>query len=184
MAGEMNLISFVYQMKKRYFAFFTLTLFLLNTVVFPLLSYVGLRMHRYVMEEKAKEFERQITLQISFDELKADDGWMNEKEFSFKGDHYDVFSFVENDDYIILQCVKDTEEKSLFEKLAKYIDGDNHKQSPKNKNTNQKKSVDYFSGMLPEFYWTDETSSLINNVDSPFVLSAIIPVASPPPWLG
>jgi hypothetical protein len=171
-------------MLKRYFSFFTLALFLLNTVVYPLLSYVELHAHRYVMGEKAKELEKQVTLQIAFAEMNAGDGWMNEKEFSFKGDHYDVFSFVENEDHIILKCVKDTEEKNIFEKLARYIDSDKDKKAPGNKNVSLKKTADYFSEAHPQFHLAGAASSLINTGEVDLHSSANIPVASPPPRLG
>ncbi len=112
--------------------------------------------------------------------------WLEKKEFSYKGNMYDVVSKVVDGDFIIYKCVNDTQEKTLFAGLDKQVKNSMNKDSNKSKTLNLllKFNVLYINQpklqLNPDFY----TSELTYHFKLKYFYNLSKEILTPPPQIS
>jgi hypothetical protein len=113
---------------KRLISILTVSFFVYSTVGFlaihPLLSvyykYLGM-----LEAERPSEEELVEKLVLNKEDIlksKINFRWLDEREFKYNGDMYDIVKKEENDKQFILYCINDTKEKKLEEEFEKRVE--------------------------------------------------------------
>lgn len=168
-------------MLKRYFSFFVLFLFLVNSVGFNLVTLLQLQLHRgaeAVLQEKV------VDLQLSEAEINSPAfHWLEEDEFTFNGRMYDVIALKQEQGSYHFKCHDDTKETALYEELEEQNKESEHGFPAKNKSTSLKKGIEYdHAAFIFSFSSCHLAAQHFTNL-ALFAPVSFHSVASPPPWL-
>lgn len=170
-------------MLKRYFSLFFLFIFLANGLGFGLFTFFQIRIHRQ-SDFRKHEKEQIVELQISLDEINSPTStfyWLEENEFSFHDNRYDVITSKEENGILKLKCYQDGKEESLYKKLKEHSSSNENNLPAKNKNTLTKKGIDYDHAYYSFSCFPFGHSNELASMPALFPAALFISVASPPP---
>ncbi len=109
--------------------------------------------------------------------------WLDKKEFSFKGNMYDVVHKQTDGDFIIYKCVNDTQEKILFAGLDKQLKNSMNKDSNKSKTLNLllKFNILYFNPSKLQLNTDFYTAELTYHFKPKYFYNLSKEILTPPP---
>lgn len=172
-------------MLKRGISIFFLALFLVNSVVFSMLTLIRIKIHQS-SEFWKTENVNPIDLRISVSEMNSPSStfhWLEENEFSYNGYRYDVIFKIQEKDFLVLKCINDSKEESLFQKLKEHTAQNENNLPAKSKTVVIKKGLDFDRAAFSLSFSKLISSSIFSEAMEPFVQSVFQSPPSPPPWL-